>query len=195
MLLYVASIHFLCTVCAKSDEFMATNPIDLPFSDSLSDVLTHGLNASLQEVMDTNVCLVTPDLAIRAALQQLITTGAALLVVVGEGERPIGLVTEGDLLPAAVRLIDPTRHLESRNTLRAGARLIDLLRRKAASSEGHVYDVMTHPPVWADPRMTVGLAAALMVTYEQQQLAVVDGARAVGVVTRRDLLTALQPAS
>lgn len=87
------------------------------------------------------------------------------LVVVKEG-RPVGIVTERDLLrKVLVPCLDP--------------RATKVLR------------VMSKPLITGDPDMDVVYAAKFMISRDIKRLPIVEGGRLVGIVTLTDLLRAM----
>ncbi len=81
-------------------------------------------------------------------------------VVVTEGDRLVGIVTERDVLRAVA----------------------------TGSVEGTVGDAMTHTPDTIGPEESAGQAAALMIHGGFRHLPVVDGAAVVGMLSIRDLV-------
>jgi CBS domain-containing protein len=81
-------------------------------------------------------------------------------VVVTEGERLVGIVTERDVLRAVA----------------------------TGAIEGSVADVMTHGPDTIGPDESSGQAAALMIHGGFRHLPVVDGGDVVGMLSIRDLV-------
>lgn len=87
------------------------------------------------------------------------------LVVVKEG-RPVGIVTERDLLrKVLVPCLDPRATKVSR--------------------------VMSKPLITGDPDMDVVYAAKFMISRDIKRLPIVEGGRLVGIVTLTDLLRAM----
>jgi len=81
-------------------------------------------------------------------------------VVVNEGERLVGIVTERDILRAVA----------------------------TGAIEGLVGDAMTHGPDTIGPDESAGQAAALMIHGGFRHLPVVDGSDIVGMLSIRDLV-------
>lgn len=145
--------------------------------------------------MSPHVCLVEASLGIPDALRLLVESGSRCLIVTDAHDQTLGIVTDGDLIPLAVRLLDPDRHLARRQVLRAGPNFLDSLLERKRSRTVRVEDVMHHPVTSADASMTVGQVATIMVVYEQGHVPVTDGGRVVGLVSSRDVITSLCPAA
>jgi len=71
----------------------------LSFSRSQRDTFLHSVEVA--EVMTKDVCCTAPDTPLAEAARLLLARKIGCLVVVGEGDRAVGLVTETDLLRAA----------------------------------------------------------------------------------------------
>ncbi len=174
---------------------MATSAAAFDDSDSVPRLLLPGLNFPVRATMDHDVQLVSDSLDIREAVLLLAESSSPCLVAVDQQQRPLGLVTDSDLIPAAVRLIDPNSHLTRRQVLRAGPNFLDFLQDRKRSRILKVADVMRHPVVSADVTMTIGQVAALMVIYEQACIPVTEAGVVVGLVNGRSVLEALNAAA
>ncbi|WP_171169153.1 CBS domain-containing protein [Streptomyces sp. I05A-00742] len=93
--------------------------------------------------------------------------------VVDADDRPVGVVSEADLLAKAARRVDPSLPAATR------------AKHEATTAEG----LMTSPAVCARPEWSVVEAARAMEERHVKRLPVVDAAgRLVGLVSRSDLL-------
>ncbi|WP_246144683.1 CBS domain-containing protein [Actinacidiphila oryziradicis] len=100
--------------------------------------------------------------------------------VVDEDERPVGVVSEADLLRKEAGLPDSAALLPAPSD-RPG----DHAKAQATTAEG----LMTSPAVVARPEWTVVEAARVMEKHRVKRLPVVDEAeRLIGLVSRSDLL-------
>jgi CBS domain-containing protein len=131
-------------------------------------------------VMTRNVVTARPDTSFKDLVTTLADEGVSALPVVDDEGHVIGIVSEGDLLH---RLDLPPDNPHSRL----------LHRRASAALAGPLGDVaaglMTRPVVTVTSSAPVGAAARLMERHGVKRLPVVDGARLVGIVSRRDLLS------
>ncbi|WP_127356280.1 CBS domain-containing protein [Actinacidiphila soli] len=101
--------------------------------------------------------------------------------VVDDGDRPVGVVSEADLLRKEAQQPDPA------GLLRAATHTptADHAKAEAVTAEG----LMTSPIVIARPQWTVVEAARVMESNHVKRLPVVDDAgRLIGLVSRSDLL-------
>lgn len=131
-----------------------------------------------EDVMSSPVVTVHPDTTVKSAAELLAGHGFTALPVVDTEDRLVGILTEADL--ARDRFAPDPR-----------ARLWRSAKRAAEPQSGTVAELMTSPVV-AVPRSTdVAELAATMMADRIRSIPIVDGARVVGIVTRRDLLRTL----
>ena len=119
-----------------------------------------------KDVMTRPVMTVTPDVPIREAAALLVSHGFTALPVVDTSGRLVGIVTEADLLRGRY----------------------DSHPEPPGSPVG---SVMTTPAVGMGLGTAVALLARVMVDDHVRCLPIIEDARVVGVVTRRDLVRAL----
>jgi CBS domain-containing protein len=114
----------------------------------------------IREVMTESVVTAAPERTVReiAELMRERNVGSVVLV---EGERPVGFVTDRDL---ALSVIADGRDFADR-----------------------IADHASSPVIAAHPGMDVGEGAELMVRHGVRRLVVVDGERLSGIVTLDDL--------
>jgi CBS domain-containing protein len=115
------------------------------------------------------------------------------LPVVNEGGRCVGIVTEQDLVIADE---EGDLHIPHYIELFGGLvffppelRVFERRLKKAAAAR--VQDLMTDPPVTVEPETTLHEAAHVIVERGHSRLPVVEHGRYVGLVTRADVLVAL----
>lgn len=116
----------------------------------------------IREVMTESVVTAEPQRTVReiAELMRERNVGSVVLV---DGARPIGFVTDRDL---ALSVIADGRDFGD-----------------------HVSDHASSPVICADPGMDLEEAAELMVRHGIRRLVVVDGGRVSGIVTLDDLVS------
>jgi CBS domain-containing protein len=130
--------------------------------------------------MTTGVVHVGPHTPFKEIAKLLAAHDVTSVPVVDDQDRPLGLVSEADLLMHEVAAHDPAgllpdAHLTTPERIRAGA----------TTAAG----LMSSPPVCARPEWTVVEAARLMNQRGVKRLLVVDEAgRLIGIVSRSDLL-------
>jgi len=140
-----------------------------------------------RDVMTTNVVTVAPDTSVTDIARLLLEKRISGVPVVDAGGRPVGIVSEGDLVR---RLGDEE----------GGARSwwLGLLatpeERAAAYVRAHgrrAADVMTRDVVTVAPDTPLAAVARLLEERHIKRVPVVENGRLVGIVSRADLLRAL----
>jgi CBS domain-containing protein len=132
------------------------------------------------ELMTPAVVKVRPDTPFKEIAQVLAGNDITAVPVVDEEGRPLGVVSEADLLRNEAAGEDPAgllpaAHLSSKERARSGATT--------------AHGLMTSPAECARPEWTVVEAARVMDHRHIKRLPVVDEAgRLVGIVSRSDLL-------
>ena len=141
------------------------------------------MNATVQDVMTTDVVAVKQDASFKDIATMLGRHRVSAFPVVDDDGKVIGVVSEADLLPKEA--------LVAGSGLPPG-RLSVMLRHKEFSKAGGitVTDVMTRPAVTVTADEPVTSAARLMYSCKVKRLPVVDaGGRLVGIVSRADVLS------
>jgi CBS domain-containing protein len=120
---------------------------------------------TLQELMTRDVLAVAPEDTLGETATKMVDRGVGSVVVSDFG-RLIGILTERDMLRAMADRTHP--------------------------SQARVREWMTTEPVTANESMTVADAAQVMLEHNFRHLPVVEGERAVGIVSIRDVVEWLQ---
>lgn len=144
------------------------------------------------EIMERDPITVTPEDTVETVLRTLRDHELPGVPVVNAGGRPVGIVTEADLvmvdeeedlrLPLHIDLfgaqifLGPVKRFEERF-------------RKAIATTAE--EIMTPDPVTVEADADVREAARLIAERKHNRLPVVEHGRLVGVVTRLDVLEAL----
>jgi len=128
-----------------------------------------------RDIMTTPVVTVTPQTTIKEAARTLATRGFTALPVVDENDRLVGIVTEADLVRGRIPL-DPRAHI------------LPGYQETAGPVTTTVGEVMTAPVTAMEPGTDVALLAAALIDARQRSMPIVEGARLVGIVTRRDVV-------
>ncbi|MEV4611584.1 CBS domain-containing protein [Kitasatospora sp. NPDC049258] len=131
-------------------------------------------------LMTTAVVHVRPETGFKEIARLLAEHDITSVPVLDQEDRPLGLVSEADLLINEAAQEDPT-----------GLLLTPQLpaRERSRSHATTAHGLMTSPAVCARPEWTVVGAARLMQRQHLKRLPVVDEAgRLVGIVSRSDLL-------
>jgi CBS domain-containing protein len=130
----------------------------------------------VREVMTSPVYTVLASTTVKQALRVLDEHAITAMPVVDERGRPIGVVSEVDLLWGALRA-DQRRH-EIPDTSEP-----DLPRVVA--------EVMNHHPITVTPDSDLSEAVDLMMSSVVKSLPVLEHGRVIGIVSRRDVVHAL----
>ncbi|MFE1754203.1 CBS domain-containing protein [Streptomyces anandii] len=135
---------------------------------------------TVEELMTRDVVRARRDTPFKELVRLLEENDVTAVPVVDELERPIGVVSEADLLRKSADQADPSGRIP----------VAHLEARERAKSEGsRAEEIMSAPAVCARPEWTVVEAARLMETQHVKRLPVVDEAeRLLGIVSRGDLL-------
>ncbi|MFJ9282804.1 inosine-5'-monophosphate dehydrogenase [Kitasatospora aureofaciens] len=135
---------------------------------------------SVGDVMTREVVTARPDTPFKEVAALFHRNDITAIPVIDDQGRPLGMVSEADLLRKEAVLPDPEGRFPGRR-LDAG----DRARAEAETAGG----LMTSPAVTARPGWSVPEAARAMDKHRVKRLPVVDEAgRLVGIVSRRDLL-------
>jgi CBS domain-containing protein len=136
---------------------------------------------TVRTVMTRNVVTARPGTGFKDLVAKLADERVSALPIVDNTGHVVGIVSEGDLLHRLELPPDSPHHrLFHRDRPDPQP---DPLTEMAAG-------LMTHPAVTIGPDATVGSAARLMDKHSVKRLPVVDGGHLVGIVSRRDLLSA-----
>ncbi|MEV4230778.1 CBS domain-containing protein [Streptomyces bobili] len=135
---------------------------------------------TVEELMTRDVVRARRDMPFKEVVKLLADNGVTAVPVVDELDRPMGVVSEADLLRKSSAQADPSGltpvpHLEAWE------------RAKAEGTRAE--ELMSAPAVCARPEWTVVEAARLMAVQNVKRLPVVDETdRLQGIVSRGDLL-------
>ncbi|KPV64430.1 MAG: Inosine-5'-monophosphate dehydrogenase [Candidatus Bathyarchaeota archaeon BA2] len=121
------------------------------------------MSLKMENVMVTDVVTVEAEATVREVVELMNKNEIGCLVVVDEEEKPVGIITERDLLKRVL------------------AKRKDPVRTK-------VKDIMSEPLVTGTPHMDVEAAVRLMFKHKIKKLPVVENSQLVGLVTLTDLV-------
>jgi CBS domain-containing protein len=142
------------------------------------------------DVMTADVVSVHPDVPVHDVAKILLKTGISAVPVVDENGSPIGMVSEGDLIPR------PEPEREARRDwwlalLAEGEALSQNFLANLKTSDRTAGEIMSRPVVTVAPDTDVSEIARLLADYRIKRVPVVHDGRVVGIVSRADLLRAL----
>ncbi|MDT0470026.1 CBS domain-containing protein [Streptomyces gibsoniae] len=138
------------------------------------------LHRMVGDLMTTAVVSVRPDTSFKDIAEHLADHDITAVPVVDDQGRPVGVVSEADLLRKQEIQTDPGGHLPA-------AHLLPAERAKAHALTAEA--LMTSPAITARPQWSVVEAARTMARHHVKRLPVVDDAgRLMGILSRADLL-------
>ena len=135
------------------------------------------------DIMSRDLVTVGPDAALSQVADIFRKRGFTSLPVVGDGDRLLGLIFQIDLIRRARE--DAFRQHHS--LIRALAHLIDSHRKRPPKAA----EIMETDTPRIAPDTPVGAIMPLLSDGGAEAVAVVEGPRMVGIVTRTDLVSAL----
>jgi CBS domain-containing protein len=143
-----------------------------------------------KDIMTPDPVTVGPDMTVTDAAHLMTGKHIGALPVVEKGKL-VGLVTEGDLIMADVRVHFPTYlSLLGGYIFAPGAqdRYESALRKAVGAT---VADVMTTEPITVGPDALVTDVATLIVERDVARVPVMDGEELVGIVSKSDIVRSL----
>ena len=151
---------------------------------------------TVAEIMERDAPSVPLDSSIEEVVALFKEQDVPALPVVNEGGRCVGVVTEKDLVIADE---EGDLHIPHYIELFGGLvffppELRVFERRLKKATAARVQDLMTEPPIVVEPSTTVHEAAHIIVERGHSRLPVVEHGRYLGLVTRADVLAALNAA-
>ncbi len=162
-----------------------------PFAEKMEKAATphyqDPLDQPVHEVMRSDVATVSADTPMAEIVTLLLQKGYRSLPVVAENGRPLGIITDGDLLHRAglsIRLDRPS----AMSATEWQQQLADLLKQKATAA-----NLMTAPVITIQSTAPLHQAIQTMTTKHLKRLPVVtENGRLVGWVSRVDILRTLE---
>ncbi|MEU9048202.1 MULTISPECIES: CBS domain-containing protein [unclassified Kitasatospora] len=137
------------------------------------------LHRTVRAVMTRDVVTARPDTPFKEIVGLFHRNDITAVPVIDDMDRPIGLVSEADLVRKEAAT--PDGRQEAPMWMRGG----DRDRARAETAGG----LMTSPPIVARPEWSIVRAARVMDRQKVKRLPVIDGdGRLVGIVSRSDLL-------
>ena len=142
------------------------------------------------DVMTTEVITVTPEASVREIAKLLHTHQISGVPVIGPDNRVVGIVSEGDLIGHAE--VVGEQHASWLFNLFADVRA---LARDYTKTHGRcAKDVMTSDVITVPPDASLAEIAKTLAQHRIKRVPVVENGKLVGIVTRGNLLKALETA-
>lgn len=138
-------------------------------------------------VMTIGAITVRPDTTIAHAAHLMLEDAVSGLPVVDAQGRPVGIVTESDLLHRKEIGTQRRRSQWLEDWMRAG----ELARQYAREHGGKVGEVMTREVVVAEPTTPLSEVVERMEHHKIKRLPIVRDGKVIGMVSRSNLLRAL----
>ena len=132
---------------------------------------------TVRDLMTERPRTTTPEMPLREAAREMLSSGLSALPVVDDDGGLLGLLSERELM----------RHFMSTTLLTANARFTP----PGAHGRRTVRDVMTRQVLCVAPEQSLADVAALMTNKDVERVPVVRGGRLVGFLTRGDIVRKL----
>ncbi len=139
------------------------------------------------EVMQRDVASADPGDPMRQVFSDIATVEHGCLVVVDEQHRPIGIITDGDVIRMVLGEQVPGGH-HLRAIMSSTEAILQHLEDVRRAHGDSVADCMTSPVVTVDEQDTLQRVAEIFAENHFHSLPVVRAGRLVGLVRRIDLL-------
>jgi CBS domain-containing protein len=144
-----------------------------------------------RDVMTTHVVTVRPDAGVREVARIMLEHGVSAVPVVDEEERPLGMVSEGDLMRRPETGGARPRCWWLALFAKPEARALDFVR----SHGGQARDVMSDKLVTVGEEASLRDIATVLEEHRIKRVPVVRDGRIVGIVSRANLLHGLVAAA
>lgn len=142
----------------------------------------------VRDVMTAPVQTVPPDLTVAAIANLMIERHISAVPVVDASGKVLGVISEGDLIRRPELGTDKTRSGWLEIFLSDDARAQDFVKTHGL----HARDVMNSPALGVPPDATLGEVVRMLERHRIKRVLVIDRGALVGIVSRMDLLRALQ---
>lgn len=142
-----------------------------------------------REIMNRNVVATTPEASRRAVATLLARHGISAVPVVDEHGMPIGMISEGDLMPRDESAREARRDWWLK-ALAEGEELSTEFLGFLESQDRSARDMMISPVVTVDENADVIDIAELLSARKIKRVPVMSNGRMVGIVSRADLVRA-----
>ena len=143
-----------------------------------------------KDVMTTDVITVDPDTTVQAVATLLAERGISGAPVVDSSGRPVGIISEGDLLHRA-EIGTARRHRERRRSWWLDHFASELARDYVKSHGRTVRDIMTRDVVTATENTDLGDVAALLEAKRIKRVPITRDGKVIGIISRANLVRAL----
>jgi len=147
---------------------------------------------SVRDIMDTDPPTVGPEAPVDDVLRLMADRDQEVVLVINDGQRCIGIITEADLV---IGEEEGDIHIPHYVEIMGGVVFLEPLRKfeekikKAVAARAR--ELMTEDPVTVDVTVSPHEAAKVVIESHHNHLPVVEHGQLVGLITRADVLAAL----
>ncbi|MBN2452937.1 MAG: CBS domain-containing protein [Candidatus Omnitrophica bacterium] len=140
----------------------------------------------VKDFMSKRIKSIPPDMNARDALKLLIKSGASGLPVIDKNGRLYGVFTEKEVL----KVMSPA-YLKHVGAFVYGGESRGKLKKIAQLAKRKVRDVMRKDVPTVDEDTSITEVSRIMLTRSERRIVVTKGFKAIGVITRSDIVKAL----
>ncbi len=144
------------------------------------------MSLRVKDVMSTDIKSLSSDINAKEALKILIETGMSGLPVIDKDNSLLGIFTEREVLKAILPV-----YVKDVGTFIYADDSKSELKKIAALEKFLVKDLMRKDVPTIGEEMSLAEASKLMLTKSERRVIVIKGKKAVGVITRADVVSAL----
>jgi CBS domain-containing protein len=119
------------------------------------------LTVRVKAAINRDIITLDKDLSVKSAIKLMVRRNIGSVVITGERSRPIGIVTERDILKS--------------------------IAYRKTKPETKVEEIMSEPLISVEANATLGEAAEMMIKKEIRRLLVTQNDKYIGIITQRDL--------
>lgn len=142
------------------------------------------------DVMTTTIVTVRPDASVRAVAETLLKHGISAVPVVDDQGRPLGVISEGDLMPRNEKARE-ARHDWWLQILSEGDAVHPDYLKFLKSDHRTAAQIMVSPVLTVDESVSLAEIADMLFENKIKRVPVLREGRIVGIVSRADLLKTL----
>jgi CBS domain-containing protein len=119
------------------------------------------LTVRVKAAINRDIITLDKDLSVKSAIKLMVRRNIGSVVITGERSRPIGIVTERDILKS--------------------------IAYRKTKPETKVEEIMSEPLISVEANATLGEAAEMMIKKKIRRLLVTQNDKYIGIITQRDL--------
>ena len=143
-----------------------------------------------RDIMTSNVISVSPETPVREIVLTLLRHNVSAVPVIDQDGRPVGIVSDGDLVASGVGILDDKRD-RWLSQLGEGEHLSDEYIAYVRGDSRAAHQIMATPVITVAEDTEVTEIARLLTSYHIKRVPVLRHRRIVGIVSRTDLVRAM----